>query len=74
VLEWNCHPPSLDENEHDSSLGVARNEFGKIAPELKSNDPKVAAAFLKLILKTFALDDCDDLLLLRNRVGGHSGE
>jgi hypothetical protein len=27
-----------------------------------------------LILKTFALDDCDDLLLLRNRVGGHSGE
>jgi kynurenine 3-monooxygenase len=42
------------------SVGVARNKFDIIAPELKSDDPKVVAEFLKKNLAAFELDDYDE--------------
>ena len=42
------------------SIGVPRNKFDSIAPELKSSDPKVVADFVKKNLKAFELDDYYD--------------
>jgi len=42
------------------SVGVARNNFDKIAPELKSDDYKVVAEYVKKNFKGFELVDYED--------------
>jgi len=42
------------------SIGAPRNKFNEIAPELKSEDPKVVAEYFKKNFKACELDDYDD--------------
>jgi kynurenine 3-monooxygenase len=44
------------------SLGVPRNHFDDIPSDLRSDDPKIVAAYLKKNFRAFALDDDDEYL------------
>jgi kynurenine 3-monooxygenase len=48
------------EGQVNISMGVPHSKFDELAPELKSEDPLVVAAYFKENLKCFELDDYDD--------------